>query len=117
MGVSRLRPFAVLTTCLNLEGDGPPSAVMMVLDGLTRGSGKAIRPSSYFTDLPVRELVRKIFLVGGASFNSIKESAERSRRIELKLDFREVGDAHEELADPPWDDDPRCPLDPEKSVS
>jgi hypothetical protein len=61
-----------------------------------------------------RKFIRMIFLVGGVSFNATKDRPERSRRIELKMEFREVGErkiAHPEL---PWDDDPRCPLDQEK---
>lgn len=61
-----------------------------------------------------RRFIRMIFLVGGVSFNAMKDRPERSRRIELKMEFQEAGEgklAHPEL---PWDDDPRCPLDPEK---
>lgn len=38
------------------------------------------------------EQVRDLFLVGGYSFNSAKQSAEESRRIELRLEFKEIGD-------------------------
>lgn len=34
-----------------------------------------------------KELIRKLFLVGGYSFNSMKASKEESRRVELKLEF------------------------------
>jgi len=37
--------------------------------------------------------VRELFLVGGYSFNSAKNSLEESRRIELRLEFYEVGEA------------------------
>jgi outer membrane protein OmpA-like peptidoglycan-associated protein len=36
--------------------------------------------------------VRELFLVGGYSFNSARESLEESRRIELRLEFYEVGE-------------------------
>jgi hypothetical protein len=41
-----------------------------------------------------RLLIQQLFLVGGASFNSLKNTLEESRRIELKLEFIEVGEAH-----------------------
>lgn len=34
-----------------------------------------------------KKLIRKLFLVGGYSFNSMKASKEESRRVELKLEF------------------------------
>jgi len=37
-------------------------------------------------------LIQRIFLVGGASYNSLKSTLEESRRIELKLEFLEVGE-------------------------
>lgn len=40
-----------------------------------------------------KELVRDLFLVGGYSFNATKSSDEESRRVELKLEFLEVGQA------------------------
>jgi hypothetical protein len=39
-----------------------------------------------------RQLVEQLFLVGGASFNSLKKTLEESRRIELKLEFLEIGE-------------------------
>lgn len=42
--------------------------------------------------------VRRLFLVGGSSYNSIKETAEESRRVELRLEFFEVGEREAELA-------------------
>ncbi len=38
-------------------------------------------------ELSEKELIRKLFLVGGYSFNSMKASKEASRRVELKLEF------------------------------
>lgn len=41
-----------------------------------------------------KKQVRDLFLVGGYSFNSAKDSLEESRRIELRLEFFNVGEAH-----------------------
>lgn len=58
-----------------------------------------------------RRLVRELFLVSGASFNALKDSPEESRRIELRLEFREPTEAplprRGNVAEP----DIRCPLD------
>ncbi|MGE5466984.1 MAG: flagellar motor protein MotB [Ignavibacteria bacterium] len=58
-----------------------------------------------------RRTIRKLFLVGGSSFNALKRSAEESRRVELKLEFREIGEKQEAAPEIPWDEDPKCPLD------
>ncbi len=58
-----------------------------------------------------RRVIRKLFLVGGSSFNALKQSAEESRRVELKLEFRELGEKQETPPEIPWDEDPKCPLD------
>jgi outer membrane protein OmpA-like peptidoglycan-associated protein len=58
-----------------------------------------------------RRTIRKLFLVGGSSFNALKRSAEESRRVELKLEFRELGEKQEAPPEIPWDEDPKCPLD------
>lgn len=39
-----------------------------------------------------KEQIRDLFLVGGYSFNSAKEKAEDSRRIELRLEFMGLGE-------------------------
>jgi len=57
-----------------------------------------------------RLLITKLFLVGGLSFNSVKDSLEASRRIELKLEFLEVGEKHPET-NISLDSDQICPLD------
>lgn len=57
-----------------------------------------------------RLLVRELFLVGGSSFNALKASLEESRRIELKLEFLELGENRMTPRDAPLDDAP-CPLD------
>lgn len=43
-----------------------------------------------------KEEIRDLFLVGGYSFNSAKENPEESRRIELRLEFMEIGETPEE---------------------
>lgn len=58
-----------------------------------------------------RLAVRDIFFVGGASFNSLRGSAEESRRIELRLEFLDPDEARPVFPPPPLDDDARCPLD------
>jgi flagellar motor protein MotB len=57
-----------------------------------------------------RLLVRELFLVGGSSFNALKASLEESRRIELKLEFLELGENRMTPRDAPLDEAP-CPLD------
>lgn len=57
-----------------------------------------------------RLLVRELFLVGGSSFNALKASLEESRRIELKLEFLELGENRLAPRDAPLDD-AACPLD------
>jgi hypothetical protein len=39
-----------------------------------------------------RRLVEQLFLVGGASFTSLKDTLEESRRIEMKLEFLDTGE-------------------------
>ena len=58
-----------------------------------------------------RLLVRELFLVGGSSFNAMKSSLEESRRIELKLEFLDIGEGRAKSPDMPLDDDVHCPLD------
>ena len=58
-----------------------------------------------------RKFVRRKFLVGGASFNAVKERPQESRRVEFRIDFREYGEKTPEAAEIPWDDDAKCPID------
>ena len=51
--------------------------------------GTAGGPSLVDTDM---EQVRRLFMVGGFSFNSAKLSKDESRRVELRLDFRAVSE-------------------------
>lgn len=57
-----------------------------------------------------RILVRDLFLVGGSSFNALKKSDEESRRIELRLEFMEIGEKRHTSRFAPLDD-ATCPLD------
>jgi hypothetical protein len=58
-----------------------------------------------------RMLIQELYLVGGSSFNSLKKTLEESRRIELKLEFLEVGEPRPESHPVFMDDDQYCPLD------
>lgn len=58
-----------------------------------------------------RRQVRELFIVSGASFNSQKNTAEESRRIELRLEFFENDEARQPPALPDGLVDNHCPLD------
>ena len=58
-----------------------------------------------------KELVSKIFLVGGYSFNSLKETHDESRRVEIKLEFLELNEPHPMSPKFTLDDNQMCPLD------
>ena len=58
-----------------------------------------------------RKFIRRKFLVGGASFNAVKERPELSRRAEFRIEFRESREAAAPASEIPWDDDARCPID------
>jgi outer membrane protein OmpA-like peptidoglycan-associated protein len=67
-----------------------------------------------------RQAIRELFFVGGSSFNSaILNQPEKSRRVELRLEFKELrprceaGTADcdtDEVHPLPWDDDAKCPV-------
>jgi outer membrane protein OmpA-like peptidoglycan-associated protein len=56
-------------------------------------------------------LIREIFLVGGSSFNSLKDTLHESRRIEIKLEFLDLGEKRPLTPNLPMDDNQLCPLD------
>lgn len=62
-----------------------------------------------------KQQVRNLFLVSGASFNAQKDSPEESRRIELRLEFLELGeprpDRRPPLSPEAGSKENRCPLD------
>lgn len=55
--------------------------------------------------------VRELFLVGGSSFNALKDTLEESRRIEMKLEFLDLEERRPVAREQPLDENPRCPLD------
>lgn len=68
-----------------------------------------------FGDEPIsdddRIKIRELFLVGGSSFNALKDTDEESRRIEMKLEFLDLEERRPTPRDQPLDQNPRCPLD------
>ena len=58
-----------------------------------------------------RLLIREIFLIGGSSFNSLKESLEESRRIEFKLEFLDINEKRPSSPNLPLNENQFCPLD------
>lgn len=59
-----------------------------------------------------RRMVKELFLVSGSSFNALKASAEESRRIELRLEFRDLAEGRPSPRPDSAPADQRCPLDP-----
>jgi outer membrane protein OmpA-like peptidoglycan-associated protein len=67
-----------------------------------------------------RQAIREMFFVGGSSFNSaILNQPEKSRRVELRLEFKDLrqqctantpGCETDEVHPIPWDDDFKCPV-------
>lgn len=63
-----------------------------------------------------RKMIRRLFLVGGSSFNSaVENNPEKSRRIELRLEFKDLCTAGQKKCDEqaqviPWDEDSKCPV-------
>jgi hypothetical protein len=59
-----------------------------------------------------RSQVQNLFLVGGSSFNTAASTDEsKSRRVELKLEFRDLGSDKEKAPDIPLDPGLKCPND------
>lgn len=58
-------------------------------------------PGGQAMSLADRELVATRFFVGGASFNSLQATADESRRIEFKLEFKTRQEVEDERAKPP----------------
>ena len=58
-----------------------------------------------------RKLVQTLFLVGGSSFNTAAGEASQMRRVELKLEFRDLDSDKEKAADIPLDPGLKCPND------
>jgi outer membrane protein OmpA-like peptidoglycan-associated protein len=66
--------------------------VLCALLAPTAAHEKALTPQEH-------EQVRDLFLVGGYSFNSARKSFEESRRIELRLEFLDVGESRPAVDD------------------
>lgn len=62
-----------------------------------------------------RKSVRDLFLVGGSSFNKLKKSDVDSQRIELTLDFLDIGKEREPVPNAPLEEVPFCPIDRDKA--
>jgi outer membrane protein OmpA-like peptidoglycan-associated protein len=58
-----------------------------------------------------RKFVQNLFLVGGSSFNTAASEASQMRRVELKLEFRDLGSDKEKPTDIPLDPGLKCPND------
>lgn len=58
-----------------------------------------------------RALIQTLFLAGGSSFNTAAGDAARMRRVEIKLEFRDLASAKEAPPDIPLDPGLRCPND------
>jgi len=58
-----------------------------------------------------RKLVQSLFLVGGSSFNTTAGDPSQMRRVELKLEFRDLGTGKDKYADIPLDPGVKCPND------
>ncbi|CAN5767718.1 OmpA family protein [soil metagenome] len=56
-----------------------------------------------------RKFIQTLFLVGGSSFNTTAGNAAAMRRVELKLEFRDLGAKPEKAPDIPLDPGLRCP--------
>lgn len=56
-----------------------------------------------------RKFIQTLFLVGGSSFNTTAGDAAGMRRVELKLEFRDLGADPEKTPDIPLDPGLRCP--------
>lgn len=58
-----------------------------------------------------RKLIQTLFLVGGSSFNTSSGDASQMRRVELKLEFRDIGSVKYKPIDIPLDPGIKCPND------
>jgi flagellar motor protein MotB len=58
-----------------------------------------------------RSLIQTLFLAGGSSFNTTSSSAALMRRVEIKLEFRDLESKKEPPPDIPLDPGLKCPND------
>lgn len=68
------------------------------------------RPSDALSPVD-RKLIQTLFLAGGSSFNTASSDAARMRRVEIKLEFMDLGAKQEPAPDIPLDPGMRCPND------
>jgi outer membrane protein OmpA-like peptidoglycan-associated protein len=92
---------------LNLSLQRAQRVLCVLLDS----PGKATNPLSEAD----RKAVRELFLVGGSSFNKLKESDTDSQRIELTLDFLDIGKKRDSSRNGPMDEVSICPIDRDKA--
>jgi len=95
---------------LNLSLERSQRVLCVLLDN---NASNALAPED-------RQAIRALFFVGGSSFNSaILNQPEKSRRVELRLEFKELrprceagsADCDTDGVHPlPWDDDAKCPV-------
>lgn len=88
---------------LNLSLQRAERVLCVLLDS----SEKAINPLSEAD----RKAVRALFLVGGSSFNALKENDFDSQRVELKLEFLNPGESRAASRDVSLDSGFFCPID------
>ena len=83
----------------------------VVVEGFASREGEA----GYLYNLNLSYLrsqrVQTLFLVGGSSFNTAAGEASQMRRVELKLEFRDLGSEREKATDIPLDPGLKCPND------
>ncbi|MBI2521201.1 MAG: OmpA family protein [Bdellovibrio sp.] len=89
---------------LNLSMQRSERVLCVLLSSYSRAQNTELSEDDRLT-------IRELFLVGGSSFNSLRESDEASRRIELKLEFLDSDEQRGEIPSMPLDNDPQCPLD------
>lgn len=58
-----------------------------------------------------RKSVQELFLVGGSSFNKLKENDAESQRIELTLDFLDIGKERDPVHNTSLEEVSICPID------
>lgn len=58
-----------------------------------------------------RGLIQTLFLAGGSSFNTVSSSESQMRRVEIKLEFRDLESEKEPPPDIPLDPGLKCPND------
>ena len=111
LNLSLARSRAVVCTLFTPGASRPESISDASAPGASRPESISDASASGATAMTRHQLeqMRDLFLVGGYSFNSMMPSKAQSRRIELKLDFWQVGEKagdakrpHPDLSDKPF---------------